>query len=1070
MRMKSKRAWLLPLLAAILSVLVVGGSLALRFLDLDTYKAEIVAEVRSALKRDLRYESGDFSFRYGPAFSFTGVTIKEKNGVDDFIKADRLTIKLGLIPLLRKELVLSRMQLERPAIHLSRDRQGVYNISDLLQETPGAAPPTIKGVQLKNASISFADSAFSDTPLVTELSDTDLYLSNLTRGKNCDVKLSGKLRSGARKVPVFLAGSARLPAKGEPFAGMQVVGRARCGPLDAGHFWPYYSRFVPFKSLAGDLELDTTFKGRLGAFKMKVDLQASRVRLEYPQVFHALLTPKSLKASGELELTERDLAINAIKLNLDGLTVQGTCRLSDIHSKDLRITAKASSNRFGLRDFRQYIPYGIIVKDTADFIEQKIMAAGNYRLDEGRLDGRVSQILHMEKGENYKILYIRAHVEEGAVNYGSGIPVFSGIKGELDLFGKDFILKGMSGRFGASPFTLEGTIADFPLLVPTRYLFTMNLHPRHSELVWFLGHKLGDKVSLSEGSTLKLTGTGTTSLYNLSGDADLTGASYAFPGLVAKPAGRANTLTFQGSFDKEQFRLAGSHYTLAPLSLSATATSRYAGAVSVDLKTNQFSAAEIAPLLPAARKYLPAGKLQASLQGSGATLDALSWGGEVALAGFSFKPGDKIKPVTGVNGTLRFNGDSLESSQISAHLGNSSLSGRGSLSGFQSPTPTLSLSFSSPSLDLADLGFPAAAGKQPLRVERVQGIVALKNNNLQISALNGQLGKSVLQVKGSVQDLKQPHVDITVASPHLELEDLTPLFGAQQGPGGTRFTLKAHVSAAEGKAHEVPFQKLKCVVMLEDKILYLHPLEFAALDGEITGKVRMDFGSASPRYQVNCNLQRISADRLLHALGVQKQEVIGTLSLQGELSAKGESAAEWKQSALGALKLRIEHGNIRKFSTLSKVFSILNVSQLLKFHLPDMVSGGMPFNKITGDFAIRDGIASTQNLLLDSNAINISTVGKFDLVRNELDLAIGVQPLQTVDKVVSRIPIVGWILTGKDHSLITTYFEAKGPIEDPRVTAVPVKSLAKGVLNIFKRVFELPGRLFTDTGEVIIGK
>ena len=135
-----------------------------------------------------------------------------------------------------------------------------------------------------------------------------------------------------------------------------------------------------------------------------------------------------------------------------------------------------------------------------------------------------------------------------------------------------------------------------------------------------------------------------------------------------------------------------------------------------------------------------------------------------------------------------------------------------------------------------------------------------------------------------------------------------------------------------------------------------------------------------------------------------------------------------------------------------------------------MVSGGMPFNKITGDFALSDGVASTQNLFLDSNAMNLSAVGKFDMVKNELDLNIGVQPLQTVDKVVSKIPIVGWILTGKDRSLITTYFEAKGRIEDPKVTAVPVKSLAKGVLNIFKRVFELPARLITDTGEVIIGK
>jgi uncharacterized protein involved in outer membrane biogenesis len=1066
MRFKSKRAWILPLLATIVSVVVVGGSLLLRFLDLDTYKAEIAQQVRSALKRDLQYQTGDFSFRYGLAFRFAGVTIKEKNGRDDFVKADDLTIRIALIPLLRREVVLTRMQLSHPTLHLSRDRNGVFNVSDLLEGTPGAAPPTLKGVELKKAHITFADAAFSETPLVTELSETDLFLSQLTRGKNCDFKLSGKLNSGAGKVPVFLGGSARIAGKGEPLSATQINGRLKCGPVDAGHFLPYYGHYLPFKSLAGFLELDTTFKGRLAAFRMKGDLQVTGLSLDYPQVFHSILTPKSVKASYELELTDHDFIISAVKANVDGLAIQGNCRLSGLYAKDLRITAKASSNRFNLKNFRQFIPYGIIVKDTADFIEQKVLG-GTYKLDEGRLDGTVSQILHMERSENYNILLIRAHVEDGLVNYGSGIPSFNAIKGELGLAGKDFTLKGMSGKFGVSPFTMEGRIADYPLVVPVRYLFTMNLQPRQSELAWLLGHGRGDRTTLSEGSQLKLTGEGTSSLYNLSGDWDLTGVSYSLPDLVAKPAGRANSLQFRGSFDKEQFRLISSRYTLPPLVLSASAASRYQGGVALELKTNQFSAGEVAPLLPSARKYLPAGRLQANLQARGADLETLSWGGDVALAGFSFKPGDRIKPVSGVNGNLHFNGDSLESSQLSVRLGSSLISGHGSLTGFKSPT--LSLSFASPLLDLADLGL-IPAGKPSLRAERVQGTLSFKNDNLQISTLSGTLGKTHLQLKGSVQNLENPRIDLVVNSPHFELEDLLPLFAPQQGGSSTHFTLKAHLSAAEGKALEIPFQRLKCLVMLEDKILYLQPVDFACLDGEVSGKIRMDFGSSSPRYQVNCNLQQVSADKLLHTLGVQKQEVVGALSLQGELSAKGESAAELKQSALGAVKLRVEHGNIRKFSTLSKVFSILNVSQLFKLQLPDMVSGGMPFSKITGDFAIRDGIASTQNLLLDSNAMNISTVGKFDLVHNKLDLTIGVQPLQSVDKVVSRIPIVGWILTGKDHSLITTYFEAKGPIEDPHVTAVPVKSLAKGVLNIFKRVFELPAKLFTDTGEVIIGK
>ena len=1063
MQLRTIRAWILPLAAAIISVIVLGASLLPRLLDLDTYKEEIAAQVKIALKRDLRYHTGNFSLRYGPSFSFSGVTIKEKDGAGDLVQAERLTIRIALIPLLRGELVLSRMVLERPVLNLLRDRAGVFNVSDLLAGTPGEASSGVGGLELKKARIRFTDLAVADSAVVTELSETDLYLSRLARGKSCDFKLSGSLASRAGKAPVFLAGVAKIPAAAEPLSSLELAGKVRTGPLDAGHFWPYYKRYVPFKSLSGALALDASFRGRLAAFKSTLEFKATGVNLDYPQVFHARLTPKSLKLSCDLQMTERDIEIKSVKLNLDGLTVQGSCLLSDIRSKDLRITAKASSNRFNLRDFGAFVPYGIIVKDTADFIEQKI-TGGIFRLEEGRLDGRVSQILHMERGQNYNILTIRAQVEEGVVSYGSGIPVFDGIKGTLELAGKDFHLKGMTGRFGSSPLALEGRICDYPIDVPSRYLFSANLNPRQQEAAWLMGKGHSDKLALSDGSTMKLNGTGTTSLYNLSGEWDLTASSYAFAQLVAKPKARPNSISFGLSFAKEEYRFTSLNYNLAPLTFSATAVCGYDGPVSLEVKSNQFLAAEVAPLVPMVRQYQPAGKVQAQLRANGPGMDRLAWSGNVALSGASFKAGEKIKPVTAVNGNIRISEDALESSQFSARLGSSTINGRGTLSGFNSPSFTLS--FSSPALDMADLGLPQ--GRLPIRAEKVQGNLSYSKDNLQIGSLSGTLGKSVLQMKGSVQNLEQPQIELSVSSPHLELEDLTPLFAASPG-GGSRFTLKAHLSAAEGKARQIAFQRLKCVVMLEDKILYLQPLDFSCLEGEVSGKMRIDFGSGAPRYQMNCSMQRVSAEQLMHALGVKKQELTGTLSLHGELSAKGESAAELQKSALGAVTIKVERGSIRKLSTLSKIFSILNVSQLLKFRLPDMVSGGMPYNRITGDFAIRDGSASTKNLFLDSNAINLSAVGKLDLVKNELDLNIGVQPLQTVDKVVNRIPIVGWILTGKDKSLITTYFEAKGRIEDPQVTAVPVKSLAKGVLNIFKRVFELPGRLVTDTGEVMIG-
>jgi len=134
-----------------------------------------------------------------------------------------------------------------------------------------------------------------------------------------------------------------------------------------------------------------------------------------------------------------------------------------------------------------------------------------------------------------------------------------------------------------------------------------------------------------------------------------------------------------------------------------------------------------------------------------------------------------------------------------------------------------------------------------------------------------------------------------------------------------------------------------------------------------------------------------------------------------------------------------------------------------------MVSEGMPYNDIKGTLTFNNGTMSSTDLFVASNAMNISMVGGYDYVRDNLDCTVGLQPFQTVDKVVSKIPIVGWIITGKEKSVITTYFEVKGKSSAPNVSAIPVKSLGKGVLGIFKRVFQLPAKLVTDTGEVILG-
>jgi uncharacterized protein involved in outer membrane biogenesis len=1072
----SKKLVVITLLTLIF--LLCGGLFLLPgFLKLDSYKEEILTEVQTALGRKVSYEKGDFSLRSGPAFIFSKIVVKEKDGSSDFITADRLTLKIALLPLLDKKLLIRTLNLEKPAIELSRDPSGMLNIQDLLEEKKESGRLQLRSFRLKNAAIRFRDKGVGPEEITTRLQGLDLVCDHLVRGKKADVKISALLATGGATTvqppgSLSVSGTVRLAETGKPLTESILDLKLQTTALEAGHFWPYYRRFVPFRQILATLDLESTFKGKYSSFSAKGSVRLQQLRFDYPQIFHAILTPRDVRVKYDLELARHDILIKALDLTVDNLNVKGTCAIRDLNTRDPRITAHAITSRFRLEEFHTYVPYGIIVRDVADYIEQHIKG-GTYRLDEGRLDGRVSQIVHMERGDNYNVLYISGRVENGLVSYGSSAPTFNSINGRLEMRGKDFNLQHMSGKFGNSPFTLDGKIADYPLNTPSSYHFTMNMTPQKGEVAWLFGWAKGNRPVITGESHLRLSGEGISSNYHLSGEWNLSPVSYTCSDLISKPAGRANNVVFRGSIDQREAKFTSVQYNLPPMNLAISGVYRFADVarLGLEIRSNQFAAGEIVAMIPRARKFEATGNIQGTVHVEAADLEAAEpqWSGTIALGGFGCKPPAPIGTIGNVNGTVTFNDSTLETSQLSGRIGSSTLLAKGTLIGLNNPE--LNASFSSPRFDLADVGLKSSG--KAVRIGKMRGDIALKERDVQINMLSGQVNSSYLSLKGRIRNITNPQVDLNVTSPHLDLADVVLLASLEpvvKDHAPPRIAIKATVAAATARAGEAELSKLNAVAMYEDRILYLQPVECLIFGGKLSGKGRADFATPLPRYQVGFALEKVSAEKFARLIGIKQREFTGTLSLQGELTAKGENAADFKKSALGSLKLTAEKGTLRRFSVLSKVFSILNVAQLLKFQLPDMVSGGMPYNQVTGSFSVNDGTVATKDLFLASEAINISTVGKLDLVKNEIDVTIGVQPLQTLDKVVSKIPIVGWILTGSNKSLVTAYFEAKGNIDDPKVNAIPVKGMTKGVFDIFRRLFELPAKLFTDTGEVFIGK
>ncbi|MDY0261515.1 AsmA-like C-terminal domain-containing protein, partial [Syntrophotalea acetylenica] len=186
----------------------------------------------------------------------------------------------------------------------------------------------------------------------------------------------------------------------------------------------------------------------------------------------------------------------------------------------------------------------------------------------------------------------------------------------------------------------------------------------------------------------------------------------------------------------------------------------------------------------------------------------------------------------------------------------------------------------------------------------------------------------------------------------------------------------------------------------------------------------------------------------------------------GAFYLQGPAGPELLIRGKGGADIRMKNGVLYRFSFLSKVFSLLNVSQIFSFRLPDMAQKGMPFKRLDATLRLDEGHLETEDLIVESNAMNLSLVGNWDLRQDRLNLVMGVKPFGTVDKIVSSIPLAGWILTGESKALITAHFRISGPSGDPDVDAIPVTSVSEKVLGIFQRMLGLPGKVIEDVGEL----
>jgi uncharacterized protein involved in outer membrane biogenesis len=363
----------------------------------------------------------------------------------------------------------------------------------------------------------------------------------------------------------------------------------------------------------------------------------------------------------------------------------------------------------------------------------------------------------------------------------------------------------------------------------------------------------------------------------------------------------------------------------------------------------------------------------------------------------------------------------------------------------------------------------------------MEGSLLLSPERIRIVGLKGMIGSSPISFSGIFSRLtggekssgaKGNFFAFQLNSPSLDLDPLlpkreggSPLSLKRLGDWLSTWSLDGKVEVGQGKFRGLSFQDLKMEMKTVDKKLVFGPLQFKGLGGDLWGSGWIEPTEKGIRFEITPRLSDMEANAFLHTLlekgEEERMEITGRVHIDRvELRGEGEDFQRVKESLNGTLRLEVENGMIKRWRTLARIFSILNVSQLFWGRLPDLKTKGLPYRQIMANIQVKDGVASTEDFIVESDAIRITLLGKIDLVKNQIDATIGIHPLVTVDMILSHLPLAGYILTGQDKAFLSYVYEVKGDLGDPKIEAVPIKGLGENFWGIIRRLLETPVRPF----------
>ncbi|TLS68604.1 hypothetical protein FEF65_02545 [Mariprofundus erugo] len=171
----------------------------------------------------------------------------------------------------------------------------------------------------------------------------------------------------------------------------------------------------------------------------------------------------------------------------------------------------------------------------------------------------------------------------------------------------------------------------------------------------------------------------------------------------------------------------------------------------------------------------------------------------------------------------------------------------------------------------------------------------------------------------------------------------------------------------------------------------------------------------------------------------------------------------WWQGLDGRLRMRVDDGRILEGGTLTTLLAVINLSKLPALLLgkrDDLSGPGIKYDRLQMEAIIQNQDIHIRNVAMRSTAFDLIGHGAMDIDQASIDLYLVARPLQNLDAVLAKVPLLRDLIGGASHSLMRKVYHMVGPFTNATVEEVKPEQAGMASPGLIERMLAIPNDWF----------